>query len=211
MTVREDNEGEGIVAGTRERILAVSGELLRRQGFAATGMKQIVSRAGAPFGSVYHHFPGGKDELAEEVIRTAGAFYAAHTLEVFDAAPDVVSAVDAVFAGAAETLVATDYADACPIATVALEVASTHEPLRQATAEVFTSWFDTLVGRFRAAGIAEDPARELAWTFLAALEGAFVLARALRVTDPLLDSGSHVARAVRAALPPGQPRTPASA
>ena len=62
-------------ATTRERIVEQSAELFRRQGFASTGVKQIVAEASAPFGSLYHFFPGGKEQLGEEVIRWSGAIY----------------------------------------------------------------------------------------------------------------------------------------
>ena len=62
-------------AETRERILESSAELFRRQGYVGTGVKQIVAEAGAPFGSLYHFFPGGKEELGAETIRRAGRLY----------------------------------------------------------------------------------------------------------------------------------------
>jgi hypothetical protein len=120
---------------------------------------------------------------------------------VFDAAPDVVTATSDVFAGAAETLHQTDYADACPIATVALEVASTNEPLRQATADVFDSWITAAVERIVGAGIPPDRARELALSMLALLEGAFVFSRAMRSTEPVEVAGATATAAIRAALP----------
>ena len=63
---------------TRERILYASAERFRRQGYSGTGLKEIVMAADAPFGSLYHHFPGGKHQLAEEVLRTGGSFFLAH-------------------------------------------------------------------------------------------------------------------------------------
>src|SRR6266540_1285036 len=128
------------MTSTRDRIVDSSAELFRRQGYTGTGLKQIVAAAGAPFGSIYHFFPGGKEELGAAVIRSGGAFYEALVTAVWDAIPDTITAVGDVFAGAAETLRQTDYADACPIATVAREVASTNETLRAATAEVFEAW-----------------------------------------------------------------------
>src|SRR3954451_12384798 len=125
---------------TRERILYATAELFRRQGYAGTGLKQVVAGAGAPFGSLYHHFPGGKQQLGEEVIRAGGAFFQALVTAVYDAEATPEGSRREVFAGAAETLTATDFQDACPIATVALEVASTDEVLRRATAEVFEAW-----------------------------------------------------------------------
>src|SRR5450755_2832956 len=124
-------------APTKERILDSTAALFMRYGYTGTGLKQIVADANAPFGSLYHHFPGGKQELGVEVIHRSGAMYLELVGGVVDAAPDILSGVRDCFEGAAEVLRATDYADACPIETVALEVASTNEPLREATAQVF--------------------------------------------------------------------------
>ena len=188
-------------ANTKERIVDASAILFRRQGYAATGVKQIVAEAEAPFSSLYHFFPGGKDELAADTIHSSGAMFQALVEAVFDTAPDVLTGVRDCFAGAAETLLQTDYADACPIATVALEVASTNELLRQATAEVFDSWIAAATERFLAAGIPETGARELAITTIISLEGAFILSRALRSTEPLVVAGATVAAAVATVLP----------
>jgi AcrR family transcriptional regulator len=185
---------------TRERIVDSSAELFRRQGYTGTGVKQIVAEANAPFGSLYHFFPGGKAQLGAEVIRTSGRLYVELFAGIALAAPDVLSAVDAFFSGAAQTLRETDYADACPIATVALEVASTNEPLRAATAEVFESWIAGATELFVAAGIARETARELAFAMLSLLEGAFLFSRALRTTEPMEIAGASAVAAVRAAL-----------
>jgi AcrR family transcriptional regulator len=187
--------------GTRDRIVDAGAELLRRNGYTGTGVKQIVAAAGAPFGSLYHFFPGGKEQLGEEIIRSSGAMYLRLIEAVFDPAPDIVTAVHDFFAGAAQTLRDTDYADACPIATVALEVASTNEPLRQATADVFDNWITAAARRFAAAGIQTDIARHLATLLFCALEGAFVLSRATRTTEPIEIAGETAVAAVQAALP----------
>jgi AcrR family transcriptional regulator len=189
-----------VPAATKDRILARSAELFRRQGYAATGVKQIVAEASAPFGSLYHFFPGGKLQLGEEVIRRSGALYGELIDAVFIPAGDAELATRAFFAAAAQTLRETDYADACPIATVALEVSSTSEPLRLACAEVFDGWIDAAAEHLVAGGLAHDVARELAISTLASLEGAFVLARALRSTEPLEVAGTAAAASVRAAL-----------
>src|SRR5437660_55171 len=89
------------MASTRERIVDASAELFRRQGYAATGIKQIVTEAQAPFGSIYHHFPGGKEQLGAEAIRTSGKLYELLIPAVFAPAPDLVTGVRMFFAGAA--------------------------------------------------------------------------------------------------------------
>ena len=188
------------MAGTRERIIDSSAELFRRQGYAGTGVKQIAAMASAPFGSLYHFFPGGKEQLGQEVIRWSGGLYLELFATIAMQAPDPVTAIGDFFAGAAETLRDTDYADACPIATVALEVASTNEPLRKATAEVFDSWIDAASAYFAAAGIPQETARELAFSILCLLEGAFVFSRAMRSTEPLELAGASAVAVVRSAM-----------
>jgi AcrR family transcriptional regulator len=174
--------------------------LFQRQGLAGTGIKQILTESDAQFSSLYHHFPGGKDELAADVIRTAGLQYQ-HLVEgVWDAAPDVASSIRDVFDGAASVLEATGYADACPIATVALEVASTNEPLRVATAEVFDTWIRSGTERFTASGIDAAEARRLTFAVVALLEGAFVLCRAARSTEPMACARKAAVAAVETAV-----------
>lgn len=185
---------------TRDRIISASAELLRRQGYAATGVKQIVAEARAPFGSVYHFFPGGKQQLGAETVRWSGGMYGRLLPEVFDACPDLVSGVRTFFELAAEQLRESDYADACPIATVALETAGTSEPLRQACADVFEDWIAAGTERFAAGGVGEATARALTIGMINALEGAFVLCRALRTTEALDVAGQQVAATVAAAL-----------
>jgi AcrR family transcriptional regulator len=187
-------------AATKARILDTTAELFRRYGYTGTGLKQIVAAANAPFGSVYHFFPGGKAQLGEEVVRRSGQMYLELVLGVFDAATDPVSGVRDVFEGAALVLRETDYVDACPIATVALEVASSNDQLRAATAEVFESWVTGATAVFTGAGIADAQARNLAIVLIELIEGGFLLSRAARNTDALDAAGAAAVTLVEAAL-----------
>ena len=108
------------------------------------------------------------------------------------------------FRDAGATLEATDYADACPIETVALEVASTNPTLRGATAEVFDSWLDALGALLVSEGLEEGPARAMALTVVSALEGAFILARTARTTEALEACGDAMADLLEAALAAGR-------
>jgi AcrR family transcriptional regulator len=189
-----------MASDTKERILDSSGELFRRQGYMGTGVKQILAEAGAPFGSLYHFFPGGKSELGAETIRRSGFLYGLLLGEYAGPEVDLPTGIRAFFAGAAETLRETDYADACPIATIALETSSSSEPLRQACAEVFERWIAAGAALHEAEGLTDEQARELTIAMLAALEGAFVLARALRSTEPLHIAGEMVATTVERVL-----------
>jgi AcrR family transcriptional regulator len=185
---------------TKDRILDSSGELFRRQGYMGTGVKQILAEAGAPFGSLYHFFPGGKSELGAETVRRSGFLYGLLLGEFAGPEVELAAGIRAFFAGAAETLVETDYADACPIATVALETSSTDEELRQACADVFAAWIEGGTERFALEGLPRPVARTLTIQMLAALEGAFVLSRALRSTEPVELAGAASVAAIEAAL-----------
>ncbi|MEU4519823.1 TetR/AcrR family transcriptional regulator [Amycolatopsis sp. NPDC024027] len=180
--------------------MAAGAELFRRNGYAGTGLKQIVSEAGAPFGSLYHFFPGGKEQLGEEVIRTSGLAYIA-LFDLFIApAADLVSGLEAFFAAGIATLEATDYVEGCPIATVALEVAATNEPLRKATADVFTAWIDAGTEKFARFGLSHAAARTLTITAVNNLEGAFVLCRSLRDTEAMAVAGAATVEVARRLL-----------
>jgi AcrR family transcriptional regulator len=187
-------------AGTRDRIVDATAECFRRQGYTGTGLKQIASDADAAFGSLYHFFPGGKEELGAEVIRWSGRMYMQLFIDVALTEPDVVTAVGRFFTDAAKDVEESDFADACPIATVALEVSSTSEPLRQACAGVFESWLTSATEYFAGAGIDRSEARRLAWQMLSLLEGAFIFSRAMRTTEPILVAGEFASAAVAAAL-----------
>jgi AcrR family transcriptional regulator len=186
---------------TRTRIVEASAALFQRQGYNATGVKQIVTEARAPFGSVYHHFPGGKAEIGAAAVRESGKRYEQLIPAVFDGAPDLPTGVRWFFAGAAAHLVETDYEDACPIATVTLETASVSEPMRAACAAVFDSWIAAGADMQQTkANLTAARARELTIALIAALEGGFVLARAQRSTEALEVAGELVAQATERAL-----------
>jgi AcrR family transcriptional regulator len=185
---------------TRSRIQAAATTLFRRHGYSATGLKRIATEAQAPFGSIYHFFPGGKQQLAEDMIRTSGPEYGRMVLAVLDSVPDPAESLVHAFEAAAHDLAAADYADACPIGTVALEVASSNEALRAATAEVFEEWVAEAARWF--ARWVTDPtaARSLAYSMIMMLEGAFMLSRATRNPDPLRVAGHSMATLLHTAL-----------
>ena len=161
----------------RDRLVGATADLFRLSGYHATSVKAIVERAEAPFGSMYHPFPGGKEELGAAAITASGLAYG-----------DLID----LFFG--------DYADACPIATVALEVASTNEDLRRATSAVFDDWVARASDRFVQHGISPGDAPRLARVVIMLLEGAFLLCRAGRTTEPMIDARTVAVAEVRRLL-----------
>lgn len=185
-------------SATRDRILEAAAELYRRQGMPATGIKQISAAAEAPYGSIYHHFPGGKEAISVEVIRREGLRYGAFVGAQLETT-DPLTGIPTLFENAGKLLESQDYSEACSIETIALEVASTNERLRLESAEVFESWLTGLATWFGQLEITEPERRRLALITLTALEGAFVLCRTLRSIEPIVVAGHGVQAAVQAA------------
>ena len=188
------------MASTRDRIIVATNELFRRNGYNGTSLSQISEAAGAPIGSIYHFFPGGKEALAVAVIDTTGSIYR----ELFEAiaadAADPAGAFTDFFAGAAAVLMESDFIDPCPIGTIAREVANTSEPLRIAAQQAFDSWIAAARDHLVGAGVLPEAAEELAAVFVSTVEGTFVLSRTLRSTAPLDAAGIHLADMARRAI-----------
>ena len=171
------------VRPTRERIIDTTAQLLQRQGYHGTGLNQILDDAKAPKGSMYFHFPGGKEQLAAEAITRAGDYLdtalAAHRRDSAD------ESLDAYLADVAKLLEATDYTDGCPIATVSLEVAPTIPNLADACHHAYTQLLDRVRGWLEQDGFTTDDADERAFLIYAAIEGALVFAKAQRSSQPI--------------------------
>jgi TetR/AcrR family transcriptional repressor of lmrAB and yxaGH operons len=162
---------------TRERLLKTAATLFQAQGYHATGLNQVVAEGRAPKGSLYFHFPGGKEQLAAEAL----ALSAGEVRARLAGASDLEAALE-VFAA---RLVASGFRDGCPVATVALDAAGESEPIRVACADAYGSWRDVVVDFLLRQGVSAGRAAGLATTVLAAVEGALLLARTQRDVAPL--------------------------
>lgn len=182
---------------TRESILTAAAELMRHKGYGAVAMKDIAEASGAPIGSLYHHFRGGKVQIAREALINAGAAYALLIPTIVEEYTDLGDAIDAVFTQAAEDMSGTGFTNMCPVASVAAEVADTVEELRDTSATVFQSWVDGGSAYFASRGLPDAQARRVTLMLICALEGAFVLGRTLRSAEPLLASGQALAQQCR--------------
>jgi TetR/AcrR family transcriptional regulator, lmrAB and yxaGH operons repressor len=175
---------------TRAKLVAATAELLTRQGYHATGLAQIVEVSGAPRGSLYFYFPGGKEELAIAALEASGAEWRAWIEGIVDGEPDLGDAVVAVCRALADALMASDFQLGCPLATVALEGAATSPAVRAKVDAHFAAWKETIAAKLESVGVAPLAAPELATFVMAAYEGAMLLAKASRDPQPLLTVGS---------------------
>lgn len=160
-------------------------ELLRRQGYHATGVSEIVERSGAPRGSLYFLFPGGKEELAVTAMARAGEQLRQAIEAVLSSSGELHEVLARLVDGMAAGLAASGYEQGCPLATVTLEAAATSEPIQRAAQDAYGSWVAALESRLLAGGVEPEAAARKAVMILAALEGALLLARARRDTSPL--------------------------
>jgi TetR/AcrR family transcriptional repressor of lmrAB and yxaGH operons len=171
---------------TKANMIEVTGALLRRQGYFATGLNEIVSESQVPKGSLYFHFPGGKDELAAIALRNEATMWQARLIGLLEGRPpnlarDAQSICDAL----ATELKASGFANGCPLATVTLETAAQNETLRATVAEHYRSWETFIAARAVAAGVPAAQSERLATFLLSSIEGALILARAYHDTTPL--------------------------
>jgi TetR/AcrR family transcriptional repressor of lmrAB and yxaGH operons len=186
---------------TRERLLATGERLFRAQGYSGTGLKQLAKEADAPWSSMYHFFPGGKQQLGAEIVRHAADHYAHLIAKAFAAYPEPADAVAAVFKAEARILTESKFRNGCPVAAVTLDVASTVEELRESCAEAFDLWIETIARGLGATGLPAKDARTLASYVLSSLEGAILLSRAEKSVVPIERTAAFVVQTVRANLP----------
>ncbi|MFC1437788.1 TetR/AcrR family transcriptional regulator [Streptacidiphilus sp. N1-10] len=177
---------------TRDRLLDATQESVEARGYFGTGLNQVIAAGGAPRGSLYFHFPGGKDQLVAESIRRAGQTIGDAMGGLADSTSSAAEFVDAVLRQLGDRLEGSDWHKGCPVATVALETAAGNDLLQEACAEVYSSWETAL----RAQLASRQDADDLAVTILAMIEGALLLARAHRSRRPL----NSVARQIRVLL-----------
>lgn len=180
-------------------MLASAADLLRRQGYSATGWREVVSESGTPWGSQWHHFPGGKEQLAAEAL-TRGRTEYLHELQTAFGSMHPADAVLAWAKLAGGVLEKSDWAYGCPLATVTLETAHWSDTLAEVCDAAFAAWTGAMADVFVDYGLPRREANRLATTVLAALEGALLLARARRNVEPLRAVAREVAGLVREKL-----------
>lgn len=169
----------------RQRMVASAALLIRERGAHSTAIADVLAASGAPRGSAYHYFPGGRTQLICEAVDFAADYIAGKMAEVSGG----VEMLDHLVAHYRNHLIATEFRAGCPVLAVAIE-ADPDNPDRTAptidrAAAAFDSWNGLIVEQLVSEGITKDRAHELAVVITASLEGALVLAQAARSVDPL--------------------------
>lgn len=173
-------------ARTRTRMIEAMVRLLQDRGYSGTGVNTVVSAADAPRGSLYFHFPDGKEELGEEAVRLAAARYLELLRTAAAEAETAGAAVSAVITQVATELSESDFRLGCPVSVVALETGSSSDRLRAACAAAYRSWTDALAGFLTEHGMPREQADRIAVVLISTVEGAIIISRTHRDTGPLL-------------------------
>ena len=172
---------------SRDRLLTATEEMLREAGMAGSGIKEIVARSGAPIGSLYHFFPGGKSQLVGEALRIHSGRVVQLLERFFDGKQSAAMAVRSLFNTAADVFVSSGADKGCAIGAVTLDLTSSDPETATLCRRSFDDWVAVIAPRLPFAD--DRTKRSFAVTVVAMLEGAFVLSRAARAGQPFRDAG----------------------
>ncbi|MFF8993935.1 TetR/AcrR family transcriptional regulator [Streptomyces sp. NPDC014983] len=187
---------------SRDRMVLSAAALLREYGASGTSVDKVLAHSGAPRGSVYHHFPGGRAQLIDEAVALAGDFVAG-LIDAAARADDPVAAVDAFFALWRDQVVGSDFRAGCPIVAVAVETNDEAPQLARSAAAVFGRWREALAALLVRHGLTEERGHRLGSFVIAAVEGAVIMCRAERSTAPLEAAAAEIHELLVHALRPG--------
>jgi TetR/AcrR family transcriptional repressor of lmrAB and yxaGH operons len=166
----------------RLRTLETAANLFRRQGYHGTPVSQILEESGAPRGSLYFHFPGGKEQIAAESVNVASSEMEALIAWARERSKDPVEFVGRITGGIARWLERSDYTEGCPIATVTLELAPSVDEVAGAVRAAYRRWTELIRTGLIELGFPEDRAEGVALLSVTAIEGGLLLSRADRST-----------------------------
>jgi len=177
----------GNAAKHKENLVRTAMRLFRRQGYASTGLQQIVAESGAPKGSLYHYFPGGKEALGEAAIVLAGGLIREMLAGLAARHRDPKAFLRAYCKVMAGWMQESGFRSGCPVATTLLETAPQSPTITAAGQRAIDDWIDVVAGVLSKGETSPREARSRAQLILAAMEGALILSRIRRSARPILD------------------------
>ncbi|MBB6342190.1 TetR/AcrR family transcriptional repressor of lmrAB and yxaGH operons [Pseudomonas fluvialis] len=175
---------------TRDKLIAAMADALQRKGLHGVGLNELLSQAQAPKGSLYHHFPGGKTELAVAAIEYLGTRIDAFVERLFSEHPEPLQALRRWLDGGLQQLEASRFSRGCPLATVALESGPEDVEIRAALANCFVRLRQALGRQIASMGYPPASANQFASLFVALYEGGLLQARVAADGQPLLDAAN---------------------
>lgn len=187
------------VSSAREDLLAAAVELFRARGYEGVGVAELLERSGAPRGSLYFHFPGGKEQIGAEVIGRVGSEVAKRFRGLHESGVDLDTFIEQVFKAAAKESKERGYLASCPMAAIATGFGTDNPKLAAAVREAFASWEHEVRIAAEARGLSASDAATFASALVAAMEGAFVIAKVQATSKPHINA-SRAIKALAAAL-----------
>src|SRR5450631_3353127 len=182
---------------SKGKTLAAAAKLFRQQGYHGTALQDILAASGSPRGSLYFHFPGGKEQIGDAALALSAEAVRQGIAKAAETSDDAEIFLVRIVRGMAADLERSDYREGCPIATTALETAAQVEVLGTATRTAFQKWeLEIKRGLFRF-GMPAGDADLVATMVLSQLEGALLLARTYRSPEPLRRAEQAVKLLVR--------------
>ncbi|MBA3868114.1 MAG: TetR/AcrR family transcriptional regulator [Anaerolineae bacterium] len=188
------------MTSTRDQIIETTCDLLELQGYHATGLNQIIKESGSPKGSLYYHFPGGKEELAIESVNHVGNIVLQRIHENLAQIENPAEAIRIFIKNIALNIKLSGYRAGGPITTIAMETASTSATLRQECDRIYSEWQQVFADKLLAGGIPETRAKSMSILIISAIEGGTILCRTRQSTEPLEQVAEEINELVRRAL-----------
>lgn len=188
MTKRPKRKGET----TKSKVVSIAMDLFQRRGFAAVGLNELCAEGNVPKGSIYYHFPNGKNDIAIAVVAKAQAEIGDAIQLAGKAAGSVDEFISLIVDGFAQNLTRSDFEKGCPVSTLALELSAQEADIASAISDCYDHWQQIVAVRLADFGLEEKSAKDLAQFSFCALEGALILARTQRSLTPLQRTHHHL-------------------
>jgi TetR/AcrR family transcriptional repressor of lmrAB and yxaGH operons len=186
-------------SSAREDLIDAAVELFRARGYEGVGVAELLARSGAPRGSLYFHFPGGKEQIGAEAVTRVGIEVARRFRELRETGVDLDIFIERVFKTTARESKDRAYKASCPMAAIAAGFGSDNPKLKEAVRGAFASWEREINLAAQRNGMSAKNAEVFASAFLTAMEGAFILSKALESPAPHINA-SRAIKAFAAAL-----------
>lgn len=180
------------MSGTRSRILLTMARLIEKQGYHATGLNEIIRESGAPKGSVYYYFPGGKEQIGVEAIVESGRIIAERLERVLDEENQPADAIHHFLMQMADNVEVSHFGAGSPLTTASVETAVTSEPINKACQEAFELIISVFKQKFIDGGFSESQSTELALYVTTVIEGGILMSRTYHQAEPLRAAGRQL-------------------
>jgi TetR/AcrR family transcriptional repressor of lmrAB and yxaGH operons len=173
------------VADSKEKTLSAAVKLFSQRGYHGTGLQDILEAGGAPRGSLYFHFPKGKEQIGEAAVQLGTEGVREFIADAAQTSGNVQAFLVKLARGMAANLERSGYREGCPVATTALETAAQSDVLGRAARTAFQTWEQEIKRALISYGMKANKADRTATAVLSQLEGALLLARTYRSLEPM--------------------------